>query len=77
MLEHVNRRKLIYGKKYYMKRTHRTDRSCTDIIFYGYVEIDAFDSDSEFEMDNFAWVKCLNSVVMEKVVSNNIIEIDI
>jgi hypothetical protein len=37
-----------------------------------------YDSDSEndIELDNFAWVKCLNSFV-GNVVSNDIIEIDI
>jgi hypothetical protein len=68
LLESVDRRKLIYEQKYYMKRNHRP---CIDIIFYGYMEFgDVIDSDSEFEMDNFAWVKCLNSVM-------DIIEIDI
>lgn len=77
MIELVNPRKLIYGKKYYMKRCHRDS---TDIIFYGYMEYDAqIDSDSEndIEMDNFAWVKCLKSITNSVIVSNDIIEIDI
>ena len=76
LLQHVNRRKLIYGKKYYMKRNHRP---CTDIIFYGYMEYDIVYSDSEndIELDNFAWVKMLNSIVMGVIVSNDIIEIDV
>ena len=75
LLELVNPRKLIYGQKYYMKRS----RPCCDIIFYGYMQYDeAFDSYSEndIEVDNFAWVKCLNPV-MGVIVSNDIIEIDV
>jgi len=72
LLESIDKRKLIYEQKYYMKRNHR---HCVDIIFYGYMEFgDVIDSDSEFKMDNFAWVKCLNYVVD---ISNDIIEIDI
>ena len=73
LLQSVNQRKLIIGQKYYMKRSHRP---CCDIIFYGYMQYDAvFDSDSEndIELDNFAWVKCLNPVN----VSTDIIEIDV
>ena len=77
MLELVDRKKLIYGRKYYMKRNHRR---CTDIIFYGYIQIDqVFDSDSEndIELDNFAWVKILNNIEMDgDMISNDIIEID-
>lgn len=38
------------------------------------MQYDAVDSDSEndIELDNFAWVKCLNPVI-----SNDIIEIDV
>ena len=72
----VDRYKLIYGQKYYMKRNHRR---CTDIIFYGYMEFDdVIDSDSENDMDNFAWVKVLDSTEMDgDIVSDNIIEIDV
>ena len=76
LLELVNPRKLIYGQKYYMNRSHRHS---SDIIFYGYMEYDVvFDSDSEndIEMDNFAWVMCLDSF-MGVIISNDIIEIDI
>ena len=83
LLEFIDRRKLIYGRKYYMKRNVKgnikTNHRYCDIIFYGYMEYDIiYDSDSEndIELDNFAWVKCLNSFV-EYVVSNDIIEIDI
>ena len=80
LLEFVDRRKLIYGRKYYMKRhdMKRNHMSC-DIIFYGYMEYDImYDSESEndIELDNFAWVKCLNPFV-GNIVSNDIIEIDI
>ena len=62
LLELVNPRKLIYGKKYCMIRRYRHS---TDIIFYGYMDVDD-------ENYNFGLVKRLNTF-MGIIISNDIV----